>query len=532
MDSRLVILLVLSLAIACHRPSGPSPRIDHHYSREPANLRMLVDQVHAHPMEYPSGLDKTHYGYYEVSNWDRLLTHLGRLGVSSDVLLEGRITTQLLADYQLFYLFFPSQPAPALDPDELAALESWVRNGGGLFVVGEHSNANQNAQRLNPLLQRFGMKLSYATLVDAQATFAFGGWDKQRALMEHPVTRGVRALAVVSAGSIDLEPAHPDHPRALALSSPSAFLDSWDPKAPEAGYSGNLLRDDGEPQGQFAALAAATPGRGRVVVVADHNAFSNVFLYYGDNLTLAAQGFAWLAAGALPLPSRDDGGAETFSLLMPETTMPSDVMTPHSFEHGLAATSFFTFYTALNRHPQVRVHCTEWLEGRYSAILLCPQKGRFTSAYLDYLERARQQGTTVIVMVDQPLGQGTLQVLERLAVATPGPAAPGHEPVKLRVGPRELGMTEVAYLGWAGLEGQPVVELHGSAGVVPVVVQAAPGVQLFLQPRMVRNDAFRTAHGGVLGTGPLKPADMVVFETVWAWLDTLVAKEKSLPASR
>lgn len=532
MDSRLVTLLVLSLAVACHRQPAPSTRLDHHYSQEPASLRMLVDQVHAHPMEYPSGLDKTHYGYYEVSNWDRLLTHLGRLGVSSDVLLQGRITPQLLADYQLFYLFFPSQPAPALDPDELAALESWVRAGGGLFVVGEHSNANQNAQRLNPLLQRFGMKLSYATLVDAEATFAFGGWDKQRALVEHPVTRGVRALAVVSAGAIEVDPAHPDRPQALAWSSPSAFLDSWDPQAAEAGYSGNLIRDAGEPQGQFAALAAATPGLGRVVVVADHNAFSNVFLSYGDNLTLAAQGFGWLSAGGLTVPPGYDGRSEAFSLLMPETTMPSDVMTPHSFEHGLAATSFFTFYTALNRHPQVRARCTEWLDGRYAAILLCPQKGRFTRGYLDYLARARQQGSTLIVMVDQPPGAGTLQVLERLGLATPRPAAHRREQVYLRVGPRELGRTEVDYFVWEGVTGRPLVELHGSTGVVPVVVEAVPGVQLFLQPRLVRNDAFRTVNGGVLGTGPLEPADTVVFETVWAWLDTMVAHEKSLPASR
>ncbi|MCA9791473.1 MAG: hypothetical protein KC910_06745 [Candidatus Eremiobacteraeota bacterium] len=487
---------------------------------------MLVDQVHAPPMEYPSGLDQTHYGYYEVSNWDRLLEHLGRLGVSSDVLLEGRITPELLADYQLFYLFFPSQPARPLEPDEIAALEDWVRRGGGLFVAGEHTNANQNAERLNPLLERFGMKLSYATLIDARATFAFGGWDKQRTFADHPITRGIRALALVSAGSVEVDTDHPDHPQPLSKSSPSAFLDAWNPNAPESGYSGNLERGPDEPEGQYAALAAANPGRGRVVVLCDHNAFSNVFLHYGDNLTLAAQSFAWLAQGRLAVPAGYDGRREGFSILMPETTMPSDVMTPQSFEQGAAATSFFTFYTALNRHPDVMVRCSEWLDGHYPAVLLCPQTGRFTAAYLDYLTANREAGSTVIVMVDQPVGEGTVQVLERLGVALPKPLSLRQEVVTLRVGGQVIGKTRASYIQWAPMKGRRLVELEGSAGVVPVVVEPRPGVQLFLQPRLVRNDAFHTASGGVLGTGPLKPADTVVFEGLWAWLDELCQNAK------
>jgi hypothetical protein len=511
---------ILLLLLAGCAPQPNQFKLNTNYNVHPAKARLLFDLAHAHPQIPGAFMDKDTYSYYEITNWHSLLKTMGREGVSSDLLVEGTITKSLLDDYDLFCLFFPQLPAPPLTVQEMDALEEWVRGGGGLFIVGEHTNAGRSSERLNPLLARFGMELAYGSVVDQDNTFANGSWDKHFYFTEHPVTRGIRAVGLRTAGAIKLQNSHPDRPVGLMASSPSAFLDSWNPELPDTGFSGDFIRQPDEPQGRFFVMAAATPGDGRLMVVGDHNIFDNLTVRYVDNRKLGLQAWKWLAREKFDVPVKE----QDKTILIPETCRPSDIMTPDSVEHG--AQTFYTFFTALNRHPDAIAHCTEFLEGDYSVVMVMPQKMKFARGYLDYLKDQHQKGATIVVMADPgiDLGEGTRQVLQEFQVSPgPLPEQKQKETGELMVGDQSVGRCDLEIYPWQPLGSEVVMKLVTAEREYPIMVQYAPGIQIVLQAQVFRNHAFRTEDGRFVTRESVKPSEngLTVFRALWAWLDGL-----------
>lgn len=493
--------------------------LDSRYNVSPARARLLFDLAHAHPQVPGGSLDKESYGYYEITSWHQLLKTLGSGGVSSDLLLQGEITKSLLDDYDLFCLFFPELPAPPLTVKEMDALEEWVRAGGGLFVAGEHHNSGLSSERLNPLLARFGLELTYGSIVDEENAYASGAWHKYFDFTEHPITRGVRAVGVRTTGSIELENSHPDRPIGLMTSSPSAFLDNWNPELREHRFTGDFIGQVDEPKGSFLAMAAALPGKGRLVLVGDHNMFDNLTLRYVDNLKLGLQAWNWLAGEKLDISVKEQGR----TILIPETLRPSDIMMPDS---GDGAQAFYTFFTVLNRHPDTIAHCTEFLDGDYSMVMVVPQSMRFARPYLEYLKKQHKKGATILVMLDPgiSLGEGTRQVLQEFEVS-PGPL-PEQKQKKtgeLMVGDQSVGRCTLEVYPWQTLGSEVLMKLVNVEGEYPILVQHSPGVQIVLQAQMFRNRAFQTKDGYTLPRESVKPNEdgLTVYRAVWAWLDGL-----------
>jgi hypothetical protein len=503
-------------------PGRPPKPLDTRYCVSPAKARLLFDLAHARPQTPGASLDKESYGYYENTSWHSLLKTLGRGGVSSDLLVEGEITKSLLDDYDLFCLFFPELPAPPLTVKEMDALEEWVRGGGGLFIAGEHTNTGRSSERINPLLARFGMELAYGTVMDEDNTFSLGGWDKYFDFPEHPVTRGIRAVGVRTAGAIELEESHPDRPVGLMVSSPSAFLDNWNPELMESGFAGDFIRKPDEPQGRFVVMAAATPGDGRLLVIGDHNMFDNVTLRYVDNLKLGLQAWNWLAGEKLDLPVKE----QDKTVLILETRRPSDIMMPDCSKEGYGADTFYTLFTALNRHPDTIAHCTEFLDGDYSVVMVVPQKMRFGRPYLEYLKQQHKKGATIVVMADPSisLGEGTRQVLQEFEVSLdPLPEQKQKETGELTVGDQSVGRCTLEVYPWQTVGSEVVMKLVTAEREYPIIVQYAPGIQIVLQAQMFRNRAFQTADGYTLPRETVKPNEdgLAVFRALWAWLDGL-----------
>lgn len=293
---------------------------------------------------------------------------------------------------------------------------------------------------------------------------------------------------------------------------------------------GDFIRQDTEPQGVFYGVAAATPGKGRVLVMADHNAFSGVSLYYADNLKLALQMFNWLSGGQIALPQEGALPLSGYTILLPETTRPSNIFTPQSFEKGMASEAYFNFYSAINRDEEVSIRTTSNLRGEYDALFIAPQKERFTSGFLDYVKDFHSRGGLVAVLVEggtEPK-EGTTQVLEALQVdpGEPGPEKRGE--VEVQVQGQSMGRAVLEYREWPEATGQTLVSLLSEENkTVPVVIEPKPRLQLFLQSQIVRNDAFQTPGGRVLGTGPLKPNEegLLIYRVLWAWLDILKSRK-------
>ncbi len=517
----LVLVAISLLTVGCNTPTPQT--IDTRYNTHHAKVRLLFDLAHAHPQILGGHLDKDSYGYYEVTSWHSLLNTLRNAEVSTDLLVKGEITGTLLDDYQLFCLFFPEKPAPPLTIDEIHALEKWVRNGGGLFIVGEHNNAGYSSERLNPLLSRFGIEMGYGCVVDDANAFTTGAWHKCFDFSDHPVTANVRAVAVRTGGALEINESHPDQPRGIVRSSKTAYLDHWNPDLPPA-FTGDFVRQPEEPEGAFFEMAVATPGKGRVVILGDHNIFDNLTLHYVDNLKCALQAWNWLAREKLDITVAGDEK----TILVPETTRPSDIMRPDSSRDGHGANTLYTFFTVLNRHPTTVAHCTEFLDDKnYSMVIVAPQRQKFSSRYLKYLRSKYQEGAVITVLTDAGigLGDGTKQVLQELEVSLgPLPKEKLRKEGELVAGDLSVGRSTVDVYPWhLGEERRTLLKLVTEEREYPIIVEYAPRIQIVLQAQMFYNRAFQTSEGFTLPRELVKPNEngLVVFGAIWAWLDTL-----------
>ena len=517
----LVLVAISLLTVGCYKPAPQT--IDTRYNTHHAKVRLLFDLAHAHPQILGGHLDKDSYGYYEVTNWHSLLNTLRIVEVSTDLLVKGEITSALLDDYQLFCLFFPEKPAPPLTIGEIHAIEKWVRDGGGLFIVGEHNNAGYSSERLNPLLSKFGIEMGYGCVVDDANAFTTGGWHKCFDFTNHPIIENVRAVAVRTGGALEINESHPDEPRGIVRSSKTAYLDHWNPNFPPA-FTGDFVRQPQEPEGPFFEMAVATPGKGRVVVLGDHNIFDNLTLRYVDNLRCALQAWNWLAREKLNIAVAENEK----TILVPETTRPSDIMRPDSSREGHGANTFYTFFTVLNRHPTAIAHCTEFLDDKnYSMVIVAPQRQKFSSRYLEYLRSEYQEGAVITVLADAGigLGDGTKQVLQEFEVSLgPLPKEKLRKQGELIAGDLSVGRGTVDVYPWhQRKEQRTLLKLLTKEREYPIIVEYAPRIQIVLQAQMFYNRAFQTSEGFTLPREIVKPNEdgLVVFRAIWAWLDTL-----------
>lgn len=182
-------------------------------------------------------------------------------------ILDDTNTTSVkdaLQDAAVFIIANPKNPLPY---EDCQSIHAFVKNGGGLLVLGEHTNMMVNAvdfQRghhpLNDVLEPTGIRV----LTDT-AEWTHAHWQSSQEFLPHTVVRGLNP-AKVRTGSVGAS---------LSLTGSAfpiivgryAFSD--DPNPLEPGYLGNREFDSGEHMGDIVLAAGDTYGEGRVLVFGD-----------------------------------------------------------------------------------------------------------------------------------------------------------------------------------------------------------------------------------------------------------------------
>jgi len=201
---------------------------------------------------------------------------------------DGPLTADALARADVLVLAHPSDPkwertvpggGPLLAEEELAAIEAFVRAGGGLVVLGEEEQ-DKYANNLNALLARFGLRLEHALVSDYQRFHQAPSWvladlePHARAgdgVAADLLTR-VDAACFYRATTIAVDDA--PGARVLARTSPTAS----EPSAPLVAVTGH--------------------GAGRVAVLADSDLFGDDCLGELDHERLWLNLVYWLAEPA------------------------------------------------------------------------------------------------------------------------------------------------------------------------------------------------------------------------------------------
>lgn len=253
---------------------------------------ILIDKIHANEHS-DIGLVPGEYDYHRVFGFRLAFDYLKHKGVQIAEHTEGRIDATKLAGKKVLFINLVSAERPPFFVSEIQAIVDFVRSGGSLFVITEHTNAYFHAWRLAPLMDEFDIQIPTDTSCERKpnAMGTGNGWILVDRFKEHPITKGLRRIHFQTGGCVDDR-------YAVAWTSDRSWADAWQTspfgEKHGMGFFGNWKQDEGERSGPLGVVLAKNFGKGRIVITADQNMFSDICLDYADNWRLWINSFAWL----------------------------------------------------------------------------------------------------------------------------------------------------------------------------------------------------------------------------------------------
>jgi hypothetical protein len=199
---------------------------------------------------------------------------------------DRALDAELLASADVLVLAHPSdrryertvsERSPRLAPEELDAVEAWVRAGGGLLVLGEEEQ-DKYGNNLNELLARFGLAVEHDAVQDyghhhgTAPSWVMADVQEGTRGASGDVLARVRELCFYRAGTVS-------GGTTLARTSPTAST----PRAPLA--------------------AVAEAGEGRVAVLSDSDLLGDDCLADHDHEHLLVDLVHWLGVRAFAQPA-------------------------------------------------------------------------------------------------------------------------------------------------------------------------------------------------------------------------------------
>ena len=365
--------------------------------------RILEDNVHSIKQNSTLKLNESDFRYVHMYGYARLFEQLNLHGYSHDRLVSGKLSTKLLSQYDVLFLNLMDESLPSFTPDEIEAVRQFVHNGGGLFVIADHTNVYKHAEMTNPLLEPYGISIRYEICVDvAPHTVSGLGWILVTDLRDHPVNADVVEYSLQTGGPLD-------GPGGIGYTSPSGWGDKWNPEMKD-GYYGNWTKDPDEVSGPQSVVQAVEYGLGRVVVVGDQNIFGDPYIHFLDNRTLALNAFEWLA-------HREGEKLRNQPLVGLNIHIDTSADNLSCGKSGLP--DHYTFYTNLNRVAAVSALATRnTLPWTPDVIMWLEPTRTVEESMLEEAENVLISGGQVVIIVHPgQLSASSTQLLKHFGVA-------------------------------------------------------------------------------------------------------------------
>lgn len=226
-------------------------------------------------------LDTEKYGEMTVYNYYCLVQHLQRHYPSVERNREP-LTPARLASVDVLILKIPTAPYA---PEEVDAVLDFVRNGGGVWLIGDHTDVFGSNPYLNQIAVPLGMKFqpdSVAALPRGQRQ----PYTPPRVLA-HPLVDSIPTFQFATSDSLACGAgAWP------AIIGDDSFGDEIDYGIEN--FVSDLMPSAHEPFGSFVQCAATTCGGGRAVAFTDSTLFSNFFIFTPGISEHALRTVEWL----------------------------------------------------------------------------------------------------------------------------------------------------------------------------------------------------------------------------------------------
>ena len=242
--------------------------------------RVLFDEKHSNWEWTTEAYDQNWYGQksgYNYYSLQQYIRHFYRLDVGM-----AAFTPSLLDSYDVVVIKTPTVTFPE---EELRALEQYVRKGGGLFLIGDHTNVFGTSSNLNPLATRFGLRFNYDSTYDLP-TGALS-YYRPPTLLAHPCTVHMPGMLFATSCSIDSRP-WDDH-MIVGYGLRAVPLDYS-----QRNYFPQVNREKDYESGFVNQMVGRRLGRGRVAGFTDSTVFSNFFMFMPGKPELFLGTLEWL----------------------------------------------------------------------------------------------------------------------------------------------------------------------------------------------------------------------------------------------
>lgn len=276
-------------------------------SAQSSNYKLLFDETRLN--------DRSDGGYYnQISETDwyggsDFADALKDEGYSVSTISTKPITYDKLKSYDIFVMLSNGDD---YSDNEVDAIERFVENGGGLFLVRVNWRGKSASTDFatNKVAQRFGVSFAKNGQI-CDATDHFGTEKRYRdvpvisVIESHAVTDGISSFYCLGTYIKDTGAS-----KVLAYSDSDAWFDDlWDEY--EGGW-GNLEEDIDEISGPFPVLSVMDYGQGKIVFFGDGGLFRNCWLDRLDDKQLGLNIVDWLAVpatGTIKVRSDPSGAA-------------------------------------------------------------------------------------------------------------------------------------------------------------------------------------------------------------------------------
>jgi len=249
--------------------------------------RILVDEFHStweptgRPFDTEWYGEQSGYNYACIYDYCSRLYQMGRL--------QARIDDAAVQNCDVLVVKVPTS---RYAPEEVAVLERFVKKGGGLLLIGEHTNVFDTGTHINDIARRFGFHFRYDCLFDIDAVFE-QRW--QPPVVAHPIVQSLPAFDF--AVSCSLSPGASLGQAVIRSTGlrnlPADYhVSNFYPQVEDHAYSR---------YGAFVQLWATRRGAGRVAAFTDSTVFSNFSTFEPGKAELMLGLLEWLNHRNMPL---------------------------------------------------------------------------------------------------------------------------------------------------------------------------------------------------------------------------------------
>jgi len=235
------------------------------------NGRVLIDEYHSQWEDTLRPLDTKWYGLlstYNYYSWAQWISHYYTVTKNTD----SALTSELFDNYDILILKCPTE---SYTMQEIQSIKQFVDNGGGLYLIGDHTNVFGMNTFLNQVSEEFGIRFKN------DATYELGTGDlttyHSPRFFAHPVIRHVTQFEFMT--SCTLEPTS----FFASVRMENIIIGNRIISEPGTYSTENFFRESvSSPDSEYGYLlqvAAMKYGRGRVVAFTDSTVFSSFCMF-------------------------------------------------------------------------------------------------------------------------------------------------------------------------------------------------------------------------------------------------------------